>query len=90
MQSSFDESIRMIEGLSADVENCYKMIKEEDNQFWRRTFIRTVFAFVECFIFRMKQSALDIHNLNGNIFNEAGKLSYFQAQLCHTPLGRWL
>jgi len=71
MESSFKESAEMLKALSADVEYCYDKIEEEDSQFWRRTYIRAVFAFAESFIFRMKQSAVDIHNLRGNLFAEA-------------------
>src|SRR3954465_5264311 len=71
MQSSFRETADFLKALSTDVEYCYDKLESEDSQFWRRTFIRAMFAFAEGFIFRMKQSAIDIHNLEGNLFDEA-------------------
>jgi hypothetical protein len=71
MDSSFDESMKLLKALSADLEYCYDKLEKEDSQFWRRTFVRAVFAFAESFVFRMKQSAIDIHNLQGDLFGEA-------------------
>jgi hypothetical protein len=71
MESSFDESMKLLNALSADIEYCYDKLEKEDSQFWRRTYIRAVFAFAESFIFRMKQAALDINKLHDGLFNEA-------------------
>lgn len=71
MNSSFREYTEMLRTLSPDLEHCLDHFGEEDNQFWRRTYIRALFALAECSVFRMKQVALDIHNLEGDVFDEA-------------------
>ena len=44
--------------LAGDVKKCMEEFHAEDNQFWRRTFVRSTFALIEGNTFRMKQYAL--------------------------------
>jgi hypothetical protein len=44
--------------LAGDVKKCMQEFHAEDNQFWRRTFIRSTFALIEGNTFQMKQYAL--------------------------------
>ncbi len=44
--------------LAGNVKKCVEEFHAEDEQFWRRTFIRSTFALIEGNTFRMKQYAL--------------------------------
>ena len=44
--------------LYEDVDFAERMWKDQDSQFWRRTFIRSVFALIEGFTYSLKQVAL--------------------------------
>ena len=57
--------------LLEDVKTCYGFLQKEDNQFWRRVYIRSAFALFEGFIFRMKQIACDVHKIRGDVFTDA-------------------
>ncbi len=48
------------ETLGEDVLLCTKMLEQEDSQFWRRTLVRTSFAFIEGVVYRMKQLAFEV------------------------------
>jgi hypothetical protein len=53
------ESRDIFKLLYEDVELAERMWSEQDSQFWRRTFIRSVFALIEGFTYRLKQVALE-------------------------------
>ncbi len=53
------ESRDILKLLYEDVELAERMWREQDSQFWRRTFIRSVFALIEGFTYRLKQVALE-------------------------------
>ena len=44
-----------------DVAWCLQNLNKNDTQFWRRAFIRSMFAFVEGMTFRMKKAVLIVH-----------------------------
>lgn len=53
------ESRDILNLLYEDVDLAERMWKHQDSQFWRRTFIRSVFALIEGFTYRLKQVALE-------------------------------
>lgn len=46
---------KLIEGISEDVNILHQTIKREDNQTWRRAYIRAVFSSIESIIFNLKR-----------------------------------
>jgi hypothetical protein len=57
--SALNELRDLYEILISDVRECTDVIQKQDTQFARRTFVRSVFAFVEGVVFRLKQMALE-------------------------------
>ena len=64
--------------LGEDVQRCLNELQQpellpEDEQFWGRTLVRNVFAFIEAIIYAMKQTALAAHIFakNNEIFSPA-------------------
>src|SRR5712671_7417718 len=57
--SSSKEFELMVTELMADIRACERRHNEEDTQFWRRSYIRSVFAFFEAATFRAKMEALE-------------------------------
>jgi hypothetical protein len=53
------ESRDIFKLLYEDVDLAERKWKQQDSQFWRRTFIRSVFALIEGFTYRLKQVALE-------------------------------
>lgn len=53
------ESKDILKALHEDVDLAERMWKQQDTQFWRRTFIRSVFALIEGFTYCLKQVALE-------------------------------
>jgi hypothetical protein len=53
------ESKDILNVLYEDVDLAERMWKQQDSQFWRRTFIRSVFALIEGFTYCLKQVALE-------------------------------
>jgi hypothetical protein len=53
------------ESLGRDVLVCTKMLEHEGDPFWRRTLVRTSFAFIEGTIHRMKQLAFEVCSYEG-------------------------
>ncbi len=46
-----------------DVFICQDKLKAEDNQFWRRMFLRAFFSFVEGHIYQMRQKVLHVNSV---------------------------
>src|SRR4051794_4816834 len=68
LKSWFDELSELTDKLSADTIKCFgECSKEGDEQFWRRMFIRALFAQIEGEIYCMKRVALDFHTEDGAI-----------------------
>jgi hypothetical protein len=57
---ALSEFFEIKEILSTDVTVCASMLKTEDNQFWRRMLVRSVFALIEGTVYRMKQLAFEV------------------------------
>lgn len=78
---SFPERKEQIKNLSQlreilgkDVQRCLTILQQgnlssEDEQFWGRTFVRTMFAMIEALIYTMKQTALAAHFHGDSIFS---------------------
>jgi hypothetical protein len=71
MREGFDEFKNMFELASEDVEFFRNKLLSEDNQLWRRAYIRTTFAEIEAMVFRMKQVALKSCDMFGIKLSEA-------------------
>lgn len=72
--NSFNEMTAIYETLSNDLRICIEELKKDnDSQFWRRTLIRTVFAFIEGLIYGMKQITLEM--------SDVFELNFSQSQL---------
>ncbi|MCX6901473.1 MAG: hypothetical protein NT105_22565 [Verrucomicrobia bacterium] len=53
------ETTEMIKMLTADYDRCQQQLHGEDSQFWRRTYVRTVFSMIEAFNQQLRQKALN-------------------------------
>jgi hypothetical protein len=67
-QTSTNESFHKLlytvdETLKEDVDRYLDAIEKEDSQFWRRGFVRAIFAYIEGVIYTMKLEALVIHKM---------------------------
>ncbi|MDQ1611481.1 MAG: hypothetical protein QOG00_1412 [Pyrinomonadaceae bacterium] len=63
MNEEIDDFERMISSLIGDIKISLRYLTEvEANQFWRRTYIRTVFAFIEALIFHIKRVLLRVYD----------------------------
>jgi hypothetical protein len=47
------------------------MLGQADNQFWRRTLVRTSFAFIEGVVYRMKQLAFEVYSYEGTTLSRS-------------------
>lgn len=65
IEKAVTELSEVQESLGRDVLVCTKMLGQEDNPFWRRTLVRTSFAFIEGMVHRMKQLAFEVYSYEG-------------------------
>lgn len=65
VMKAVDELREIQESLGQDILICTKMLEQEDNQFWRRTLVRSSFAFIEGMVHRMKQLAFEVCSYEG-------------------------
>jgi hypothetical protein len=57
-KAELENLLELVTRILEDIDICTKHLDEEDSQFWRRTYIRTLFSMVEGITYRMKQAAL--------------------------------
>jgi hypothetical protein len=60
--SALNELKQLYEILITDVRECADALQQQDTEFRRRIFVRSVFAFIEAVVFRLKQLALEASN----------------------------
>ncbi len=63
------EGFKFFAQLSSDLSNAKNYLDENDSQFARRMYLRTLFAFIEGNSFRLRQMALAAHNHRKNCFS---------------------
>ncbi len=71
MDIDYSEYKRMVKALLDDVRKSLKYHIDKDNQFWRRTYIRTVSAFIEAITFHFKRLILNGYDKGVVDFNSA-------------------
>src|SRR5215210_6831875 len=71
MEKAIEQFTDLLNILGKDVRQCNDGVIAEDSQFWRRAFVRAVFALIECLTFRMKQAALELYQSGEARFSEA-------------------
>jgi hypothetical protein len=64
----------MHESLKQDIDHCEQMLSQADSQFWRRMYIRSIFAYIEASVFILKQDALYDGGKHGIQFSDAERL----------------
>jgi hypothetical protein len=60
---AFDELLAITGELDRDIEMCSAMLKGKDSSFWRRTFVRALFAAIEGVNHRLKHLALNVDDI---------------------------
>ena len=69
-----------IDELADDVEKAHALLKDDDSQFHRRGYVRTLFAYLEGVTYWMRQNAIDIDKI---ILKRGGSIDWDR----HTLLG---
>jgi len=57
-EAELQNLFHLMAGIWEDTEVCAKRLEETDSQFWRRTYVRTLFALIEGVTYRFKRAAL--------------------------------
>src|SRR4051794_7867173 len=71
MKEEMDNLLATLRPLMDDASHCMDMLPQQDDQFWRRNYVRAVFAEIEGAIYCMKQVALASTVCASNTFSNA-------------------
>jgi hypothetical protein len=67
LDNNFKELTQMAQILGHDCHDQYLIIQSNSNQMYRRAYVRSVFAFIEGILHRMKRTALHLGNTLGTL-----------------------
>jgi hypothetical protein len=78
LDKAFQEMEAIVRELGGDIRLCRNMLEQDDTPFWRRTYVRALFAAIEGINYRMKYLAINLSDSNQITFTVAEKAALLE------------
>jgi hypothetical protein len=78
LDKAFQEMEAIIRELGGDIRLCRNTLEQDDTPFWRRTYVRALFAAIEGINYRMKHLAINLSDSNQITFTVAEKAALLE------------
>lgn len=69
-----------IDELASDVEKTFSLLQQQDTQFYRRMYVRSLFAYLEGFTYWMRQNVIEIDRV---VLRKTGSIDWERHLLLH-------